>query len=94
MNRVAGAQGVTVLNINQLANAVRSAYIPGETFPIHIIQEGREAGQGVGYLEDGTMVIIENGRAYMDRTTYVTVTKLINKDTGRIIFAQPESGKV
>ena len=94
MNRVAGAQGVTVLNINQLANAVRSAYIPGETFPIHIIQEGREAGQGVGYLEDGTMVIVENGRAYMDRTTYVTVTKLINKDTGRIIFAQPENSKV
>lgn len=93
MNRVAGAQGVTVLNINQLANAVRSAYIPGETFPIHIIQEGREAGQGVGYLEDGTMVIVENGRAYMDRTTYVTVTKLINKDTGRIIFAQPENIK-
>lgn len=93
MNRVAGAQGVNVLNINQLANAVRSAYIPGETFPIHVIQEGREANQGVGYLEDGTMVIVENGRAYMDRTTYVTVTKLINKDTGRIIFAQPENQK-
>lgn len=91
LNRVAGAQGVTVLNINQLANAVRSAYIPGETFPIHIIQEGREPNQGVGYLEDGTMVIVENGKAYMDRTTYVTVTKLINKDTGRIIFAQPET---
>jgi uncharacterized protein YacL len=90
MNRVAGAQGVLVLNINELANAVRSAYIPGETFPIHIMQEGREANQGVGYLEDGTMVIVENGRGYMDRTTYVTVTKLINRDTGRIIFAQPE----
>jgi uncharacterized protein YacL len=91
MNRVAGAQGVTVLNINQLANAVRSAYIPGETFPIHIIQEGKEMNQGVGYLEDGTMVIVENGKSYMDRTTYVTVTKLINKDTGRIIFAQPDN---
>ena len=91
LNRVASAQGVMVLNINQLANAVRSAYIPGETFPIHIIQEGREPNQGVGYLEDGTMVIVENGKAYMDRTTYVTVTKLINKDTGRIIFAQPEN---
>ena len=91
LNRVASAQGVMVLNINQLANAVRSAYIPGETFPIHIIQEGREPNQGVGYLEDGTMVIVENGKAYMDRTTYLTVTKLINKDTGRIIFAQPEN---
>jgi uncharacterized protein YacL len=91
MNRVAGVQGVTVLNINELANAVRSAYIPGETFPIHILQEGREPGQGVGYLEDGTMVIVENGQDYIDRTTYVTVTKLINRDTGRIIFAQPET---
>ncbi len=91
MNRIAGAQGITVLNINQLANAVRSAFIPGESFPIHVIQEGKEAGQGVGYLEDGTMVIIENGKNYMDRTIYVTVTKLINKDTGRIIFAAPDT---
>jgi uncharacterized protein YacL len=93
MNRIAGAQGITVLNINQLANAVRSAFIPGESFPIHVIQEGKEAGQGVGYLEDGTMVIIENGKSYMDRTIYVTVTKLINKDTGRIIFAAPDTTK-
>ena len=90
LNRVAEAQGVLVLNINLLANAVRSVYIPGETFPIHIIQEGREFGQGVGYLEDGTMVVVENGKAYMDRTIRVTVTKLINKDTGRMIFATPE----
>ncbi|NWF68439.1 MAG: PIN domain nuclease [Chloroflexi bacterium] len=91
LNRVAEAQGVMVLNINLLANAVRSVYIPGETFPIHIIQEGREYGQGVGYLEDGTMVVVENGKAYMDRTIRVTVTKLINKETGRMIFATPES---
>ncbi|MBE0690777.1 MAG: PIN domain nuclease [Anaerolineae bacterium] len=91
LNRVAEAQGAQVLNINLLANAVRSVYIPGETFALRIIQEGKEAGQGVGYLEDGTMVIVENGRQYMDRTLYVTVTKLINKETGRIIFASPES---
>lgn len=91
LNQLAAAQGVTVLNINQLANAVRSAYIPGEVFPIHVIQEGKEAGQGVGYLEDGTMVIVEGGRSYMDRTIYVEVTKLISKDTGRIIFARPEN---
>lgn len=90
LNRVAEAQGATVLNINLLANAVRSVYIPGETFALRIIQEGKESGQGVGYLEDGTMVIVENGRQYMDRTLYVTVTKLINKETGRIIFATPE----
>ncbi|MDX2140930.1 MAG: PIN domain nuclease [Chloroflexota bacterium] len=90
LNRVAEAQGATVLNINLLANAVRSVYIPGETFALRIIQDGKEMGQGVGYLEDGTMVIVENGRQYMDRSIYVTVTKLINKETGRIIFATPE----
>jgi uncharacterized protein YacL len=91
LNRVAEAQGAQVLNINLLANAVRSVYIPGETFALRVIQEGKEANQGVGYLEDGTMVIVENGRQYMDRTIYVTVTKLINKETGRIIFATPET---
>ncbi len=89
MNQVAAAQGATVLNINALANAVRSAYIPGETFALRIIQDGKEAGQGVGYLEDGTMVIVESGKELMDRTVYVEVTKLINRETGRIIFAKP-----
>lgn len=93
MNQVAAAQGATVLNINSLANAVRSAYIPGETFALRIIQDGKEAGQGVGYLEDGTMVIVENGKDFMDRTLYVEVTKLINRETGRIIFAKPADGK-
>ncbi len=94
MNQVAAAQGAVVLNINALANAVRSAYIPGETFALRIIQDGKEAGQGVGYLEDGTMVIVENGKEFMDRTIYVEVTKLINRETGRIIFAKPADGKV
>jgi uncharacterized protein YacL len=91
LNQVADAQGVEVLNINQLANAVRSIYIPGERFAIRIFQEGRDEGQGVGYLEDGTMVVVENGRRYMDRTINVEVTKLINRETGRMIFAIPES---
>ncbi len=90
MNKVATAQGVTVLNINALANAVRSLYIPGETFALRIIQEGKENNQGIGYLEDGTMVIVENGKPFMDRTIYVEVTKAITKETGRIIFAVPE----
>jgi uncharacterized protein YacL len=93
MNQVAKAQGVEVLNINALANAVRSAYIPGEVFPLRVLQEGREAGQGVGYLEDGTMVIVENGRQYLDRTIFVEVTKLINKEAGRIIFAKPSEAQ-
>ena len=90
LNKVADAQGVLVLNINLLANAVRSIYIPGEAFHIHVFQEGREPNQGVGYLEDGTMVIVEQGRQYMDRTIKVIVTRLINRETGRIIFALPE----
>jgi uncharacterized protein YacL len=91
LSKVAEGQGVTVLNINLLSNAVRSVYIPGETFPLHIIQEGRDVGQGVGYLDDGTMVVVENGRNYMDRTIQVTVTKLINREAGRMIFAVPEN---
>jgi uncharacterized protein YacL len=90
LNKVAEAQGVTVLNINALANAVRSAYLPGETFSMRIIQEGREPDQGVGYLEDGTMVVVEGGKAYMDRTIRVTVTKFISQPTGRMYFAVPE----
>lgn len=93
MNQVAKANGAQVLNINELANAVRSAYIPGESFALRILQEGKEQGQGVGYLEDGTMVIVEGGSASMDRTIYVEVTKLINRDTGRIIFAKPAEGR-
>ena len=89
LNRVAEAQSVGVLNVNLLANAVRTVYIPGETFSIHVIQEGRDPEQGVGYLEDGTMVVIANGKRYMDRTINVTVTRLINQPTGRMIFAEP-----
>lgn len=89
LNQVAEAQGLVVLNINALANSVRAAYIPGENFAIHVIQEGRENGQGVGYLEDGTMVVIEEGNRYMDRTITVEVTKLLNGPAGRMIFAKP-----
>ncbi|HYO89865.1 MAG TPA: PIN domain-containing protein [Candidatus Limnocylindrales bacterium] len=93
LNQVARAQGVTVLNMNALANAVRAALIPGETFTLRVLQEGREADQGVGYLEDGTMVVVEKGREYLDRTITVEVTKLISKEAGRIIFARPIEGK-
>lgn len=91
LNRIAEAQGVQVLNVNALSNAVRSIYLPGDTFPIRIIQEGREADQGIGYLEDGTMVVVEGGKVYMDRTINVNVTKFINKETGRMFFAVPEN---
>lgn len=91
LSQVAEGQGVFVLNINLLANAVRTVYIPGETFPLHIIQEGTDENQGVGYLDDGTMVVVSEGKPYMDRTAKVTVTKLINSAAGRMIFAEPEA---
>ncbi|MCY3864627.1 MAG: PIN domain-containing protein [Chloroflexi bacterium] len=91
LNQVADAQGVDVLNINALANAVRSVYIPGETFDIRIIQPGRDPNQGVGYLDDGTMVVVESGQKFMNRSVGVEVTKLINRPTGRMIFAVPQT---
>lgn len=90
LNRIAETQGVVALNVNSLAKAVRSMYLPGETLPIRIIQEGRDPDQGVGYLEDGTMVVVETGRSFMDRTVNVVVTKFIERDAGRMYFAVPE----
>ncbi len=89
LNRVAGLQGVVVLNINELSNAVKSIVLPGETLMIRVIQEGKEAGQGVGYLDDGTMVVVENGRRYIDNEIEVTVTKVLQTNAGRMIFAAP-----
>jgi uncharacterized protein YacL len=92
LNRVAELQGVTVLNINELANAVKAIYIPGESLEVRVIQEGKEAGQGVGYLDDGTMVVVEDGRTHIDRTVPVIVTKVLQTAAGRMIFARPEPG--
>jgi len=89
LNRVAGLQGVQVLNINELSNAVRSVLLPGESLTLRVIQEGKEVGQGIGYLDDGTMVVIENGRRYMDTEIEVTVTKVLQTSAGRMIFATP-----
>jgi uncharacterized protein YacL len=90
LNRIAELQGVTVLNINELANAVKSVLLPGEVLPVRIIQEGKEYGQGVGYMDDGTMVVIENGREFMDQEIAVMVTKVLQTAAGRMIFARPE----
>ncbi|MGH2619678.1 MAG: PIN/TRAM domain-containing protein [Anaerolineales bacterium] len=91
LNRVAELQGVTVLNINELANAVKAVYLPGEKIEVHVIQEGKEFGQGVGYLDDGTMVVVEEGKSNIDHTIPVTVTKVLQTAAGRMIFARPES---
>jgi uncharacterized protein YacL len=89
LNRVAELQGVTVLNINDLANAVKAAFLPGEAVQVKIIQDGKEAGQGVGYLEDGTMVVVEGGNRLINKTLDVTVTKVLQTTAGRMVFAKP-----
>ncbi len=89
LNRVAEIQGVKVLNVNELANAVKSIVLPGENLRVDILQEGKEAGQGVAYLDDGTMVVVEGGRRYINASHEVQVTRVLQTAAGRIIFAQP-----
>ena len=90
LNRVAELQGVTILNINELANSVKSVVLPGEMMGVNVIQEGKELGQGVGYMDDGTMVVVENGNKYLNKEITVTVTKVLQTAAGRMIFARPE----
>lgn len=91
LNRVAELQGVSILNINELANAVKAVFLPGETMKVKVIQEGKEIGQGVGYLDDGTMVVVEEGRRWIDQHVNVIVTKVLQTAAGRMIFARPEN---
>ena len=91
LNRVADIQGVQVLNVNELANALKASVLPGEDLRVNIVQEGKEAGQGVAYLDDGTMVVVEGGRRFIDTTQDVTVTRVLQTAAGRIIFAQPKT---
>ncbi len=90
LNRVAELQGVKVLNINELANAVKPVLLPGEDVVIKIMQDGKELGQGVGYLDDGTMIVVEGGRQYMGTTIEVSVTRVLQTVAGRMIFAHPK----
>lgn len=89
LNRVAELQGIRVLNINELANAVKAVVHPGEEMKVKIIQEGKEPGQGVGYLDDGTMIVVEGGSAHMDAEIAISVTRVLQTVAGRMIFAQP-----
>jgi uncharacterized protein YacL len=95
LNRVAELQGVTVLNINELANAVKSVVLPGEALRINIMQEGKEQGQGVGYMDDGTMVVVENGKDYIGEYMEVNITKVLQTAAGRMVFGrvEEENGK-
>ena len=92
LNRVAEVQGIRVLNVNELSNALRPMVLPGEELTVNIIQEGREVGQGVAFLDDGTMVVVEAGRRYLNTLQDVTVTRVLQTAAGRIIFAHPKAG--
>jgi uncharacterized protein YacL len=90
LNRVAELQGVRVLNVNELANAVKALFLPGESLAVEIVQEGKEIGQGVGYLDDGTMVVVEDGKSRIGRDVGVVVTKVLQTAAGRMLFARLE----
>ena len=89
LNRVAQLQGVRVMNLNNLANAMKPAFLPGEALRVKVIQEGKEPGQGVGYLDDGTMIVVEGGSSYLQRELEVQVTRVLQTVAGRMVFAQP-----
>ena len=88
LNKVAELHGVRVLNVNELANALRPVYLPGESLQVQVLREGKEAGQGVAYLDDGTMVVIEQGKKYIGQTVTVTVTSVLQTAAGRMIFSR------
>jgi uncharacterized protein YacL len=92
LNRIARLEGAIVLNLNELTNALKPVAIPGEELVVAVVKEGKEPGQGVGYLDDGTMVVIENGRRYLNQTVSATVTSVLQTAAGRMIFASPANG--
>ncbi len=90
LNKIATLQGISVLNLNDLANAMKPTLISGESFDVQIVKAGKENGQGIAYLEDGTMIVVEQGMKHMNETIHVVVTSVLQTSAGRMIFAKPE----
>ena len=90
LNKIASLHGVPVVNLNELSNALRPAFLPGEEISLRVVKAGEEAGQGVGYLDDGTMVVVEGGREHLNKTIEVTVTKILQTSAGRMVFTRLE----
>ena len=88
LNKVAAVSNVPVFNINELAKALKPIAMPGEEMSVFVVKEGKEAGQGIGYMDDGTMIVIENGRRLVGETVDVTVTSVLQTSAGRMIFAK------
>ena len=91
LNKVAEFQGVPVLNINELANAVKPVVLPGEGMIVQVVKDGKETGQGLAYLDDGTMIVVEGGKRYIGQTIDVLVTSVLQTAAGRMIFAKPKA---
>ena len=91
LNKVAQFQGVEVLNINQLANAVKPVAIPGEEMVAQVVKEGKESNQGIAYLDDGTMIVVEGGKKHIGETINVLVTSVFQTSAGRMIFGKPKN---
>ncbi|MBR0140523.1 MAG: hypothetical protein IJM17_09615 [Firmicutes bacterium] len=90
LNKVAGIHGVGVLNINELANTLKPVVLPGEDMQVFVVKEGKEPTQGIGYLEDGTMIVVEGGRRFIGKTINSTVTSVLQTSAGRMIFTKPK----
>ena len=91
LNKVARLHGVGVVNLNDLANALKPVFLPGERLNIRVVKAGEEAGQGIGYLDDGTMIVIEGGRDHINRDVHITVTSVLQTSAGRMVFGRFES---
>lgn len=91
LNKVAEVQGIAVLNINDLANAVKPVVLPGEEMVVQVVRDGKESNQGLAYLDDGTMIVVESGRKFIGETIEVVVTSVLQTSAGRMIFAKPKS---
>ena len=89
LNRFGDISGIMVLNVNDLANALKPVVLPGAVLRVHVLREGKEAGQGVGFLEDGTMVVVDQGRRLLGQEVAVVVTSALQTSAGRMIFGQP-----
>ncbi len=90
LNRVASLQGIKILNINEMANALKPVVFPGEQMHVKLIKEGKEHNQAIGYLEDGTMIVVEDSRRFIGQDVKVTVTSVLQTQAGRMIFAKLE----
>jgi len=90
LNKVAELQGVRVLNINDLVNALKPVFLPGEEMQVLVLKEGKEQRQGIGYLDDGTMIVVDAGKKYINQTIYAIVTSVLQTSAGRMIFVKPK----